>query len=233
MNKMYRITTISDTHSKHKSITPFLPGGDILIHAGDLTSMGYKYEIEEFCKWFDSINNYDLKVFIAGNHDYGFEERVYETMEIVNSYKTINYLQDDWVGFQKGDLREIRIWGSPWQPEFHNWAFNLKRNSKELEDKWNLIADDSDIVVTHGPAYGYVDMVYDRYDNLGCEKLIQRIEQFNPSIHICGHIHTGYGYRTNGKTHFINASVLDEQYQFTQYPLTFDYNPENGKIEFI
>ena len=233
MNKMYRITTISDTHSKHKSITPFLPGGDILIHAGDLTSMGYKYEIEEFCKWFDSIDNYDLKVFIAGNHDYGFEERVDETMEIVNSYKTINYLQDDWVGFQKGDLREIRIWGSPWQPEFHNWAFNLKRNSKELEDKWNLISDDSDIVVTHGPAYGYVDMVYDRYDNLGCEKLIQRIEQFNPSIHICGHIHTGYGYRTNGKTHFINASVLDEQYQFTQYPLTFDYNPENGKIEFI
>ena len=230
---MYRITTISDTHNKHKSITPFLPGGDILIHAGDLTSMGYKHEIREFCKWFNSIDNYDLKVFIAGNHDYGFQERVDETMEIVNSYKTINYLQDDWVGFQKGDLKEIRIWGSPWQPEFHSWAFNLPRNGKELEDKWNTIPIDSDIVVTHGPAYGYVDMVYDRYDNLGCEKLIQRIEQFNPPIHICGHIHTGYGYRTNGKTHFINASVLDEQYQFTQYPLTFDYNPENGKIEFI
>jgi Icc-related predicted phosphoesterase len=230
---MYRITTISDTHNKHKSITPFLPGGDILIHAGDLTSMGYKHEIEKFCKWFDSIDNYDLKVFIAGNHDYGFQERFEETMEIVNSYNTIFYLQDDWIGFQKGDLREIKIWGSPWQPEFYNWAFNLPRNGKELEAKWNLITDDSDIVVTHGPAYGYVDMVYDRYDNLGCEKLIQRIEQFNPSIHICGHIHTGYGYKTNGKTHFINASVLNEEYQFTQYPLTFDYNPDSRKIEFI
>jgi Icc-related predicted phosphoesterase len=230
---MYTITTISDTHNKHKSITPFLKGGDILIHAGDLSSMGYKHEIIEFCKWFDSIDNYDLKIFIAGNHDYGFEERVEETMQIVNSYKTITYLQDDWVGFQKNNLREIRIWGSPWQPEFYNWAFNLQRNGKELEDKWNLIPDNTDIVVTHGPAYGYVDTVVGSYEKLGCEKLIQRIEHLNPHIHICGHIHTGYGYKTNGRTNFINASVLNEQYIFTQYPLTFEYDTINGNIRFI
>jgi Icc-related predicted phosphoesterase len=230
---MYRITTISDTHNKHKSITPFLPGGDILIHSGDISSLGYKHEIESFCSWFDKIDNYELKVFIAGNHDYGFQNRIAETMEIVNSYKWITYLQDDWVGFQKTGFKEIRIWGSPWQPEFHNWAFNLPRNSKELEDKWNLIPDNTDILITHGPAWGYVDMVVGSYDNLGCEKLIQRIEQFNPPIHISGHIHTGYGYQTNGRTHFINASVLNEQYIFTQYPLTFDYDSDDGSVVFI
>lgn len=230
---MYRITAISDTHNKHNQITSLLPGGDILLHSGDISSMGYNREIEQFCKWFDSIDNYDLKVFIAGNHDYGFEERWEEVSQIVNSYKTITYLQDDWVGFQKNGLREIRIWGSPWQPEFYSWAFNLPRNGIELEEKWKMIADNTDILLTHSPAYGYVDKVIGRYENLGCEKLIQRITELGLDIHICGHIHTGYGYNTDGKTHFINASVLDESYTFTQPPITFDYNPEDGSIVFI
>jgi Icc-related predicted phosphoesterase len=88
-------------------------------------------------------------------------------------------------------------------------------------------------LVTHGPAYGYVDSVVGEYTNLGCEKLIERIEQINPAIHICGHIHTGYGYQTNDKTHFINASVLNEQYVFSQKPITFDYNSDTDEIVFI
>lgn len=230
---MYRITAISDTHNKHNQITSALPGGDILLHSGDISSMGDNQEIQNFCKWFDEINNYDLKVFIAGNHDYGFEERFDEVSQIVNSYKTITYLQDDWVGFQKDDLREIRIWGSPWQPEFYSWAFNLPRNGKELETKWNEIPTDTDILLTHGPAWGYVDKVIGSYENLGCEKLIQRITELGLDIHICGHIHTGYGYVTDGKTHFINASVLDERYLCTQPPMTFDYKPDDGSIIFI
>ena len=61
-----KITFISDTHTKHNQITKDLPGGDILIHAGDMSSMGYKHEIENFCKWFDGLDNYDNKIFIAG-----------------------------------------------------------------------------------------------------------------------------------------------------------------------
>lgn len=230
---MYRITVISDTHGKHEKLNSFLDGGDILIHAGDISSMGHNHEITNFCKWFDGIDNYDLKVFIAGNHDYGFEERWDEVSQIVNSYKTITYLQDDWVGFQKNNLKEIRIWGSPWQPEFYSWAFNLPRNGNELEAKWNEIPTDTDILITHGPAWGYVDTVIGRTDHLGCEKLIDRIEQIKPTIHICGHIHSGYGYQTNGNTHFINASVLNEQYVFSQKPITFDYNSNTDEIAFI
>jgi Icc-related predicted phosphoesterase len=230
---MYRITAISDTHNKHKQITSFLPGGDILIHSGDISSMGHTHEIQSFCDWFDKIDNYDLKVFIAGNHDYGFEKRVSETMEIVNSYKWITYLQDDWVGFQKNDLKEIRIWGSPWQPEFYNWAFNLPRNGAGLMSKWEMIPEDTDILITHGPACGYVDTIIGEYNHLGCELLTDRIGVVKPDIHICGHIHSGYGYATNGKTHFINASVLSEGYYFTQKPITFDYNPNDGSIVFI
>jgi 3',5'-cyclic AMP phosphodiesterase CpdA len=64
-----RITILSDTHGKHNQITSHLLGGDILIHSGDISSMGHNHEIEDFCKWFDSIEGYSSKIFIAGNHD--------------------------------------------------------------------------------------------------------------------------------------------------------------------
>jgi predicted phosphodiesterase len=65
-----KVTLISDTHTKHRNCESDLPGGDLLIHAGDFMNSGYEArEAEEFFKWFDSINNYDTKVFIAGNHD--------------------------------------------------------------------------------------------------------------------------------------------------------------------
>jgi Icc-related predicted phosphoesterase len=228
-----KITFISDTHNKHKQITEDLPGGDLLIHAGDISSMGYKHEIQEFCKWFDSLTNYSVVVFIAGNHDFGFEKRPEETMEIVNSYKWITYLQDSVLHFASENIEIANIYGSPWQPEFHNWAFNLSKNGLELEQKWNDIPDNTDILITHGPAFGYLDKIMGQYDNLGCELLTKRIKTIKPKIHVCGHIHSGYGYVFDGDTHFINASVLDEQYQYTQKPLTVEWDPKTNKLEFI
>lgn len=230
----YRITTISDTHTKHKSLTNDLIGGDILIHSGDISSMGYPREIENFCKWFDKINNYDIKIFIAGNHDYLFQDEHETAMEIVNSYKWITYLQDDWVGFGKGNDVPVKIYGSPWQPEFYNWAFNLPRAGTELEQKWNMIPDDTDILVTHGPAWGYGDVVFGRYDHLGCERLIDRVMILGTPIHVFGHIHSGYGYSTDGTTHFINSSVLNESYTYGKQPIiTFDWEKDGNIIEFL
>ena len=36
-----KITLISDTHAKHIQLNGSLPGGDILIHAGDFMTSGY------------------------------------------------------------------------------------------------------------------------------------------------------------------------------------------------
>ena len=223
-----RITTISDTHTKHMELNGYLPGGDILIHAGDISNRGSNIDIEDFCEWFDSIDNYNTKIFIAGNHDFGFENKPEDVSQIINSYKSIHYLEDNWIS-----IDGIKIWGSPWQPEFYNWAFNLPRQGIELQEKWNMIEDDTDIVITHGPAWGYVDKVIGRNQSLGCELLTNRIMAFKPKIHICGHIHSGYGYTTNGDTHFINAAVLDERYEFTQNPLTFDWDKSTNIIDFI
>ncbi len=225
-----KITLISDTHNKHKFVTNDLPGGDLLIHAGDLSSMGYEHEIREFCKWFNNIDNYTHKVFIAGNHDWGFQNNVEIVKEILDFYENITYLQDNSTLLGE-DM--VSVYGSPWQPEFYNWAFNLPRQGVELKEKWDNIPNNTDILITHGPAYGYVDKVIGRTENLGCELLTEKIKELKPKIHVCGHIHTGYGYTFDGDTHYINASVLNESYVYYNKPLTIEWNPKTNEIEFL
>jgi Icc-related predicted phosphoesterase len=228
-----KITFISDTHTKHWELSEQLSGGDLLIHAGDLMNSGRNSnDISDFCKWFDGIDNYNHKIFIAGNHDRMFEDFPQKAMEIVNSFKTINYLQDDWI--KVGDDESmVKIYGSPWQPWFYDWAFNLPRNGHELKDKWEQIPIDTDILITHGPAWGKVDRVKGQPQHLGCELLSERIKIIKPKIHVCGHIHSGYGYVFDGDTHYINASVLDEWYEFTQKPINVEWNPKTNELEFL
>jgi predicted phosphodiesterase len=232
-----RITVISDTHLKHKQCQQDLPGGDLLLHAGDISSMGYEHEIREFLAWYSRLHQYDTKVFVAGNHDWGFQDIPEEVKQILSEYPNVAYLQDDMhlLGEDYDDYEQRpKVWGSPWQPEFHSWAFNLPRNSAQLWEKWLLIPDNTDILVTHTPAYGKLDTTeWNRSMPLGCEKLAERIAQVKPKIHVCGHIHSGYGYHFDGTTHFFNAAVLGESYQYQNKPLTFDWDKETNEINFL
>jgi len=235
-----KITMISDTHNKHKQLNGDLPGGELLLHAGDISSMGHKHEIESFLTWFDKIDNYDTKVFIAGNHDWGFQTKPDQCRGLLTGYKTVDYLEDEelvlYFDGPNGDRPEenVRIYGSPWQPEFYNWAFNLPRNGPGLQHKWNMIPENTDILITHGPAWGFVDDVEGRRgQHLGCELLAERIKEIKPKIHLCGHIHSGTGHYFDGHTHYFNASVLNEQYIYTQSPWNIDWNPITNEIVFL
>ena len=177
-----KIVCLSDTHNCSEQI--IVPDGDILIHAGDATIRGTIDEIILFNEWFANLPH-TYKVFVAGNHDWLFETN--------NSYarnsldKSIIYLQDSWV-----EIGGLKIYGSPWQPRFFDWAFNLMRGA-ELAEKWKLIPDDTDILITHGPPFGILDDVPRQYfiENTGCEELRKRVETIKPKLHIFGHIHGG------------------------------------------
>lgn len=236
----HRITFISDTHTKHRYCEKDLPGGDILIHAGDFMNSGYhQTEATEFLDWFDKINNYDTKVFIAGNHDRLFENDPEWRKMILDEFKTIDYLQDeelvDYFDGPNGDIPEdiIRIYGSPWQPEFYNWAFNLPRNSEAMKARWDAIPVNTDILITHGPAFGYLDIPGGQSIRVGCEMLRHRVDTIRPKIHVFGHIHGSAGYYFNGHTHFINASILNEQYTYVNMPLTIQWDNVTNEIEWL
>jgi predicted phosphodiesterase len=231
------ITLISDTHTKHRYCEEDLykGQGDLLIHAGDLMNSGYdENDVWEFLDWFDKQEQYKGHVFIAGNHDRYFENKPDETKNILREYPYITYLQDNSFTYVSEESNEpCKIYGSPWQPEFYNWAFNLPRNGEELQNKWNNIPEDIDILISHGPPWGHLDVTPYGNLNVGCELLRVRLDELKPKIHVFGHVHSGYGYKFHEGTHFINASVLNERYDYKNKPITIDWNVEHNTIKFI
>jgi Icc-related predicted phosphoesterase len=223
-----KIVFISDTHNKHKYLTSnaydnILGGGDVLVHAGDVSSMGKSYEINDFLNWF-SKTPFTHKIFIAGNHDFHFE--TYHDIAIEYKEQGVRYLFDSEIV-----IDGIKFYGSPWQPEFYDWAFNLPRGEK-LAEKWSKIPEDTDILITHGPAYGILDVVPGG-GRVGCEELYKRVFEVKPTIHVCGHIHDSYGQKSIDGVEFLNASVLDERYNYSNKPIVVDLNVKTKELNYI
>ncbi len=202
-----QIDCISDTHTKHGKLK--LPGGDILIHSGDFSSRGEMSETVAFLNWF-SDQDYSHLVLIAGNHDFIAEKQPRWMVEECKN-RNIIYLNDSGC-----EIEGIKFWGSPVQPWFYDWAFNRTRGT-EIKKHWDLIPEDTEVLITHGPPYQVLDGVPQRggwYENVGCKDLYDRILQTNIKLHVFGHIHEAVGDRhLEGRT-YINASSLDGMYLF-------------------
>jgi hypothetical protein len=129
----------------------------------------------------------------------------------------------------------VKIYGSPWQPEFYSWAFNLPKGGPGLMSKWEAIPKDTDILVTHCPPQDHLDTSGPPYNegHLGCALLREKVDEQPPKIMVFGHIHGSYGYKFHNGTHFFNASILDERYDYVNKPVTFNWNPETNEIIFI
>lgn len=255
-----RITHISDTHNKHNQLNGKLPGGDILIHSGDISSLGRKREVEGFVKWFNEIEGYAHKIFIAGNHDMSFDSEilmqtkidyfdgkrsVWETegnehfpsvgkpqwLDVLLSSDlapNVYYLEDSDI-----TIDGLKIWGSPITPAFgFGWAFNAYRH--ELNQVWSKIPTDTDIVITHGPIFGYCDRTQHGGLNVGCEELYHRLNEIKPKLHFSGHIHEAYGFRQTDWGFAFNSCSCNLRYEAINPPMTFDYDfSTNEIIEFI
>lgn len=185
----------------------------MIIHSGDISGKGRVSEVEEFLVWFASLD-YKYKIFIAGNHDFYFENKSQSSIQEFMP-DGVYYLCDSGV-----EIEGIRIYGSPITPFFYNWAFNRHRGD-DIKRYWDIIPNSTDILITHGPAYGILDCTA-RGDNAGCEELLLAIKRTKPKYHLFGHIHEGYGVFEADETIFINGSSLDENYQAVHAPMTIE-----------
>jgi Icc-related predicted phosphoesterase len=207
-----RIVAISDTHTLHNQTR--IPDGDVLIHAGDFTERGTLTEVLDFELFLRKLPH-KYKILIAGNHDFYFENFPHQAKEIVSKYI---YLLD-----QQVVINGVKIYGSPWQPTFQNWAFNLNRGA-EIKAKWDLIPPDVDVLVTHGAPYGIGDQTIEG-EKIGCEDLLSAVQRIKPKYHVYGHIHEGYGQRVIGETNFLNVAICNRHYQATNSPTIIDTYP--------
>lgn len=207
-----KIICISDIHTLKP--TKRFPKGDILIIAGDICDRGTINDVIKFNIFLNSLK-YKYKILVAGNHDVIFEENKSLAMTFLSN---VVYLQDSWL-----ILNDFKIYGSPWQPEFFDWAFNLPRG-KKLKEKWDMIPIDTDILITHSPPYGILDKINKDSENLGCEELLKVVMKIKPKLHVFGHIHGGHGilektWNDGKKTIFVNASICNEKYKPVNKPI--------------
>ncbi|KAI0754019.1 Metallo-dependent phosphatase-like protein [Daedaleopsis nitida] len=177
-----RIVCISDTHSHHHKISA-LPPGDVLIHAGDLTSVGREEEVNAALLWLQEAPH-PHKILIAGNHD-----RVLANPDIrdriLADYPGLTYLEDSSTTLQvRGRL--LSVYGSPRTPRYRRGGSD-KFLYPASEAVWD-IPPFTDIVVTHGPPAYHLD-----HEHLGCLPLLHAVRRVRPLLHVFGHIHGGHG----------------------------------------
>jgi len=235
-NNKVRVVCMSDTHSKTHLMKYEIPFGDIFIHAGDFTSCGEMEEVKDFNKWLGQLPH-RFKIVIAGNHELSFDPNFsYQNRENISS---LGYTSDliSQVIQQKDNKKYLtnciyledsmtecfglKIYGSPWQPVYGGWAFNIPRGQHCL-DKWNQIPNDIDILVTHSPPLGHGDHCCSGV-RAGCVELLSTVQnRVKPKYHIFGHVHEGYGITTDGKIIYINASSCNLQYLPVNHPIIFD-----------
>ncbi|MDH3198719.1 MAG: metallophosphatase domain-containing protein [Candidatus Krumholzibacteria bacterium] len=187
------LVLLSDTHGRHGEVE--IPNGDVLIHAGDFGAwFGTMEELEEFNDFLGQLPHAH-KIVVAGNHDFCFERANADARKALTN---AHYLQDESL-----EIDGVKFYGSPWQPEFLNLAFNLRRG-EPLRRKWEMVPPDTDVLITHGPPHGIGDETLDGL-HVGCEELLLRVKQVKPRVHVFGHIHEGRGkYEIEG-TVFVNA----------------------------
>lgn len=206
---MPSLALISDTHGHHSHVV--VPQADILIHCGDFSEDQGQAAYRSFFSWLEG-QPHRFKILIAGNHELALEKWPDLVRAMMKEIcPSVTYLQDSGV-----TIEGLNIYGSPVQPEFYNWAFNRKRG-EEIKRHWDMIPDDTDILITHGPARGFNDYSPYGKEHVGCDDLLDAIKRVKPKIHASGHTHHGHNikeliHKDGSKTMMINASICNEQY---------------------
>lgn len=205
---MIDITHFSDIHQEMFSseMEGALPGGDVLIFTGDAGRAGNLRELARFSEWFDELP-YSRKMWVPGNHDVWIEEVFAEGLDPVSELRKVcrgdcnfKILIDESV-----EIDGLKFYGTPWQPRFFDWAFNL--SEEELIPFWDKIPDDVDVLMTHTPSLSVLDKNI-KGNECGSYTLADRIKDLSSlKVHLFGHIHESYGYADKGYA-AINASAL-------------------------
>jgi predicted phosphohydrolase len=219
-----KLVFISDTHNQHDFE---VPEGDILVHCGDLTTMGTFSQVLNALTWVAELPFKD-RVVIAGNHDFLFQnsQEMGKTavLQAKGHVKTgqLHYLQDSGI-----EIEGLRFWGSPWTPRFYDWAFQLG-HEHPADKHWDRVPERVDVLITHGPPRGILDMT-PRGEAVGDEALFWALRNgdIKPKIHAFGHIHHCGGQVAirswpASNPLFVNAAVCDEFYCPTQKPVVVE-----------
>ncbi len=179
-----------DTHSNTKAINHLLKISkkvDILVCAGDITNWGEG--LKSILKKFEKLKK--IMLIIPGNHE--SEEEMHEACKnlkyVINLHKGAYF---------EGEFAFFGFGGGGFAMEDKNFEKISKKFFKDAKGK-------KIILITHAPPFGT------KLDNLpglghrGCMSIRKFIEDAQPLVHICGHLHETAGSVDKiGKTIIVN-----------------------------
>jgi predicted phosphodiesterase len=197
-----RIVCVSDTHGKNLDI----PNGDLLIHAGDFTHFGKEKDFISFQEWI-AKQPHPIKIVVNGNHETNaFKDK----LKVKSLIPSCTFLINEGATFSIGEdsSKMINIYGT----DFY-WPC-------EQNPYYDFIPFGVDIIISHGPAYGFVD------EGCGCKSLLEKVKVLKPKLFVCGHIHSAHGV-TRGEGDFegitfVNAAICNHGYRVGWEPIVID-----------
>ena len=240
-----KVCAIADQHGFLPDIPPcdlLVIAGDICPHVGAVDDIKFgkkvrvrvpagssddlffqhQWLIREFSEWLEKVPAKEIAA-CWGNHDYiGEKIHLKGTISLPSSMRW--HIHTD----EGIELLGKKIWLTPWQLNFYDWAFNAPSGDEGeefLDRKFSQIPEDTDIIVVHGPPYGYGDAVGDRIT--GSHALLKNVKRGKPNLVAFGHIHCGRGLwelETGNQppTLLANCTVVDEAYKLVFPPMIFD-----------
>jgi hypothetical protein len=150
---------------------------------------------------------------IGGNHDFVFGNHKHPTD------LPWTYLED-----AETAVDGLRVYGTPWVPNLPFWAFY--GDERKLELRAAAIPEGIDVLVSHGPPFGYGDQVGPHGHHLGQrvgeEQLEAHLHRIKPRAVVCGHIHENWGvYDHPSGAAVYSVSMMDDLYTPTYEPAVF------------
>jgi len=183
--------------------------------AGDCTdpgsSVSNEKQIRNFNQWLGTLPH-KHKFVVAGNHD---PEKGVSLTDLRNLFTNARYLQDESVEiFLSNNRKTLKIYGSPWQPQFEGFLTYKKPGPGKghIKDLWeSSIPESVDIVATHSPPKGHLDA------GIGSEDLLDLLESVQPKLNCFGHIHKGRQGKMSGaqriqdgRTLYVNGAIVND-----------------------
>jgi len=226
-----RCWLVSDTHNQHRKLR--VPEGiDVVIHCGDESESGNEYvnepEARAFFDWYSALN-IGVKIFVPGNHSTAIERGLIRPEQ----YPEIRFLIH-----QQVELEGMVIFGTPYTPKFFDWAYMRAR--KDLDILWQSIPDTVDILVSHGPPKGYLDVTRDLDSrepiHVGSKSLTKHVlERIKPLLHAFGHIHDeanirNFGIAQESGITFVNCSCCNLGSKLVNQGVVLDIDPESRSM---
>ena len=201
-----KLVCFSDAHWHFREVK--VPSGDAVIYTGDWCSGDDIRNTIDFACFLGALPH-KHKIVVPGNHDIIAQKNYALTAQLFNNYG-IHFLCDSGV-----NIAGVNIYGTPWTPLFNNWAF--MEPDEDLARRWKQIPNSVDVLLTHGPAFGILD-VLPEVGSVGSKTLEEAVINKKPKYHIFGHIHSAHGKMESEHTYFYNVSVCNDDYQLIHKP---------------